>query len=468
VGARDMHRPDPDRRDAHGQFFAHPGMRPLLFSWAVLLTLLFPGAGNAEPAESLQESGEASWFESNTSWGGYIKARGSASWVDDRSLYGTVDAGTHMDGVFEGRLTQRTFLTDELLFETHYEILLSGGDTTEARNELAGRFPGLLSSPGYFTPFTDDDERFLDLTHVIRDEEDYTLTHRLDRLLVDWSPGPFVLRVGRQAVTWGNGLLFNPMDLVNPFAPTDIEREYKLGDDMAGLRFSTGEGIESEVLYVPRRDVHTHEISWERSSLAAKVRMPLGELDLNILGALHYDDEVIGAGVTGYLGSAAWRADAVWTFLEDGGGKDGYLSLVANVDYSWVWGGKNLYGFLEFFYGGLGENDPAAALQSPELTERLARGELFTLGRAYLAGHARLEAHPLVNILLTVIHDFGGPSGLLQPRMVWDVTADLQAVIGGTLPYGADGTEFGGFPFPGTALLTPAPDRAFVWFTRYF
>ena len=36
-----------------------------------------------------------------------------------------------------------------------------------------------------------------------------------------------VVCVGRQAVTWGNGLIFNPMDLFNPFSPVDIERDYK-------------------------------------------------------------------------------------------------------------------------------------------------------------------------------------------------------------------------------------------------
>ena len=39
----------------------------------------------------------------------------------------------------------------------------------------------------------------------------------------------------------GERVFFNPMDLFNPFAPTDIEREYKIGDDMAYAKIAFGE-----------------------------------------------------------------------------------------------------------------------------------------------------------------------------------------------------------------------------------
>ena len=41
-----------------------------------------------------------------------------------------------------------------------------------------------------------------------------------------------VMRFGRQAITWGNGLVFNAMDIFNPFDPAAVDKEYKTGDDM--------------------------------------------------------------------------------------------------------------------------------------------------------------------------------------------------------------------------------------------
>jgi hypothetical protein len=177
---------------------------------------------------------------------------------------------------------------------------------------------------------------------------------------------------------------------------------------------------------------------------------------------------VVGFGSTGYLKSAAWRLDGTWTFLNDKRGKEGYFSLVANIDYSWVWWGKNFYGFLEFFYNGLGKNDYADAFSDPNIAERLGRGELFTLGRAYLSGHIRVELHPLFNIYLTVINNVADPSGIIQPRAVWDIFEDVQITCGGNMYYGRKGTEYGGFKIPGTNLTNKAPDSAFIWMTYFY
>jgi len=429
-----------------------------------LLALGLAGTAGAARAES-QPSPPSSL---DARWGGHLKLRGAVSDVEERSLYGLVDAGNYADGAFEGRLTNQTFFSDAFYGEVHYELLVSGGDTRKTRQELGRRFPRLLSGTNYLTSGIEDDRRFLDLTRTLRARDRYRVTHRIDRLFLAWTPGRAAIRVGRQAVTWGNGLLFNPMDLVNPFAPSDIEREYKVGDDMISVRTPFLDTGEAQVLYVPRRSLEDGEVTWDRSSLAAKVHLARGTLELDVLGALHYGEEVIGLGAAGYAGSAAWRLDATWTFLGEEEGQDGFLSLVANVDTSWVWWDRNVYGFLELYHSGLGEHEPAAAFGNRGLMDRLARGEIFTLGRTYLAGHLRVEAHPLLNLLVTVIHRLNEPSGLIQPRAVWDATRNLQVTVGADIPYGGNGTEFDGFPLPGTGRLTPAPERLFVWATYYF
>ena len=62
-----------------------------------------------------------------------------------------------------------------------------------------------------------------------------------------------------------------------------------------------------------------------------------------------------------------------------------------NIDYSWMWWERNFYGFLEFYFNGLGNDQYTEALTDPDLSERLERGELHTLGRAYLCGHIRIH-----------------------------------------------------------------------------
>ena len=129
----------------------------------------------------------------------------------------------------------------------------------------------------------------------------------------------------------------------------------------------------------------------------AKLHVAAGTTEFEFMGAKHFEDYVAGVGATGYIGDAAWRLDGTWTFLDD---DDDYLSLVANMDYSWVWFKKNFYGFVEYYFNGLGEDDYQDAVLDPAIAERVARGELFALGRNYLSGHIQLELHPAVQSFL--------------------------------------------------------------------
>jgi hypothetical protein len=186
------------------------------------------------------------------------------------------------------------------------------------------------------------------------------------------------------------------------------------------------------------------------------------------MAAKHYEDRVVGIGSTGYLGDAAWRLDGTWTFLAEDSSTDGYLSLVANMDYSWVWWEKNFYGFLEFFYNGLGDDQYSDAYADPDISKRFSRGELFTLGRFYMGAHLNAELHPLFNAYLTVINNMNDPSGMLQPRAVWDIAQDVEMTFGGNVCYGGRGTEYGGFNIPGTNFMSKPADNAFLWVTYFF
>ena len=107
-------------------------------------------------------------------------------------------------------------------------------------------------------------------------------------------------------------------------------------------------------------------------------------------------------------------------------------------------------------------------LFDPAITERLARGELFVLGRNYLSGHIQVELHPLFKIFFTAINNIHDPSGILQPYATWDITQNLQMTGGLNVYYGAKGTEYGGFLLPGTDIRSKSPDNAYLWFIYYF
>ncbi len=403
-----------------------------------------------------------------TQWGGHLKTTGTVSWPDDESFLQPAGTDTFYDGSIDFRLKNKFFLANRGYFETHYEALALGGDTRRKKKELEQTHPGLFKNGLISGSNLNDDRRLMDLTKTINETNDYIIYHRLDRLALTWQPQWGNVRIGRQALTWGNGLLFNPMDLFNPFAPTDIERDYKVGDDMATVQFTADTIGEFQILYVPRRNPATNKIEEDQSSMAAKLHFASGITEFDIMTALHYQDKVIGLGSTGYLKAAAWRLDTTYTFLHDDASRNGFLSLVANMDYGWVWQGKNFYGLLEFYYNGLGSDQYSDALKDPNVLERLSRGELFTLGRKYLSGKIQVELHPLFNLHLSAINNLADPSGILQPRGIWDMQENIQLTCGANIYYGKTGSEFGGFKMPTTTFLSKPPDNAFLWLTFFF
>jgi len=123
---------------------------------------------------------------------------------------------------------------------------------------------------------------------------------------------------------------------------------------------------------------------------------------------------------------------------------------------------------MEFYYNGLCNNRYSEELEDPDIIARLVRGQMFTLGRTYLSGSIEIELHPLFNIYLTVINNLADPSGIIQPRAIWDIAENFQLTFGTNIGYGGEGTEFGGFKAPQTDFIIKSPDNAYVWVTYFF
>jgi len=347
-------------------------------------------------------------------------------------------------------------------FDGAWQLYGAWGDRIEMLRDLGG-----TALPG-FGYLPDDDRRLLQLTDTIRDEGRVVAVHRLDRFAVGFTRGNVVVRVGRQALSWGNGLIFSPLDIVNPFDPVAVDTEYKAGDDMLYAQFLRQDGDDIELAHVFRREPTTGEPSATAATTAVKYHGIREQAEFDLLAAKHYDETTLGIGGNRSIGGAVLRGDIVWADTNEGG----KVQLVTSLSYSWVLAGKNMNGVLEYYHNGFGQPsgayDFARLATNAALLERLQRGELFTLGRNYLAGSVMIELTPLWHLTPNLFANLDDSSALLQVVSQRSLSDNAELLAALNLPLGPDGSEFGGIAsgVPGRYLSTDL--SLFLQFAWYF
>ena len=400
-------------------------------------------------------------FAEDWEWRGHVKYQVSAGHFADDSLTAfvggertTFDQSTDFRVLAEKRWSAWNFAA-------HYEALAIYGDAPR----LSRTFSGGGDVSGIISTLPNDRHRALRLTGRWGGSDRLDAVHRLDRLVLSYSGEHLVARIGRQAVSWGNGLIFHPLDIFSPFSPLAVDKDYKTGDDMLYGQWLFDSGNDIQTLLLPRRAADGG-LDSEAGSLATKYHALIGEWDLDLVVARHFDETVLGIGASRDLSGALGRFDLTLTDLREGGTA---VSLVTNLDYSWVWSEKNWYGFIEYFYNGVGVTNEAGYLTpSQALIERQARGETFTLARHYLGGGVQIEWTPLLNMNITVLTNLLDSSGILQFNGLYDWRQNLQVNFGLNIPYGKDGSEFGGIEIPGSGLFASSGYRLFARLNFFF
>lgn len=291
--------------------------------------------------------------------------------------------------------------------------------------------------------------RAFDAARVLAADGAHRLRLRVDRLLLGYRTDEFAFSVGRQALSWGNGQVFAPMDLLSPFEPTAIDRDFKPGDDLALAQWQLEDGRDLQVVAVARRDARGRR-STEAGSVGVHWQQPVGESEVALLAAHHIDDDVLGVGLSMPLADAVVRADWVYTRLHDGGGA---ASLVVNADRSFVLAERNLYAFVELYRNGFGrgQTPPDIASLPPALTARLARGEVFTTSRWYAALGGTFEWHSLLQQQFLLLGSLQDGSVSLQSSLRYEPGDRTRADVTLGWSGGNDGDEFAGLPLRAAA-----------------
>ena len=388
------------------------------------------------------------WIVAGTVAGGEARAESNLTarlkWFSSAAALPPADAQRRQDGTpaYDHNADLRVLArrgTGRLRFVGDYSVTWVGGDSF-----AFGDSARLDERP------TEDAGRSMNLTRTLDEGSRHLAVHRFDRLAIEYRDPRLAITLGRQAVSWGSGHVFQPMDLFNPFAPTAVDRDYKPGDDILLIERAFAHGA-LQLLHVARGRASD-------ASYAAMWHRFFGASEVELMAARHYRDDLLGVAFKTPLGPTMLRTDIVGARVAPDG--DRRISGIVNIDSAFELFGRTGLVFAEYFHNGFGVDALTAALPAA-LHDRLSRGELFNVMRDYLAAGGNYQWHPLWSQNVAWIVNLNDRSSLVQTSLTYDASDSARMQAGLVATLGSAGDEFGGRPVADDTS-TGGGTRAFI------
>ncbi len=301
-------------------------------------------------------------------------------------------------------------LNESVAFDIQYdnEVFLGNYlDTTEFLSLLKNRQPD-----AYF----DFDSRY------IENKNGYGI-HRLYRAYLDLSLAEVDLRFGRQRIAWGTAMLWNPMDILNPFNPIQLERQEREGVDAILMDWNYNALSRVSLVYAKLQSSESKAMRWRSNQKG---------FDLSLMAGRFHGNTVVGFDFAGQIAEIGVRGEITQT---DSANARGFTRAVIGADYTFV----NTLSFnIEIYYNGQGVADPA----SYEFNRRLT-GEMQSLARRYLGGSLGYDITPLLQWHSYLIINLDDDSVFFAPSLLYSLTDNIEVSMGVQAFNGGVGTEYG-------------------------
>lgn len=268
---------------------------------------------------------------------------------------------------------------------------------------------------------------------------DLRVQGRTDRLALSLTPEGVNITLGRQPISFGSGMFFTPLDLVNPFSPATIDTEYKPGVDAVRVDAFFGFATKLTVAAAYVGQGYLYEATPEGVPTASRVSAAVygqtlvGVTDLGLFYAANRGDHVFGGSVVSSIGPVGIHGDLTVTLPRPDLGEEVFVRAVLGVDGRPT-STTTLSG--EVYVQSFGTSDVSRLFEVLG-AERARRGEVWLGGPAYAALAVSQEITPLLTGSVAVISNLTDPSFLLTPSVGWNVANNVSASFGGYVGLGA-------------------------------
>jgi hypothetical protein len=174
--------------------------------------------------------------------------------------------------------------------------------------------------------------RYTDLGDELLDESDATssttVRYELDRLYYRRNYKEYTLSVGRQAIDWGSGRFWQPLNVFGSFSPTDLDTDYKPGIDVLNVDYfpSPYSTVTAVYAFAPE------DQSTVKNSGALHYRRQVGELsEIAMVAGSITGNTVFGGSFESAWKDIGWRIEGLHYSLRES--DETSLFWIAGFDY---------------------------------------------------------------------------------------------------------------------------------------
>ncbi len=295
----------------------------------------------------------------------------------------------------------------------------------------------------------------------------FSLGQNLDRLLITLSPALADLHLGRQPIAFGSAHVFNPTDILAPFAFYALDKEERVGVDALRVKIPIGDMGEFDV-----GTVFGDDFKWPESAFFLRTRYYFRETDFTLM-ALGFKENLLGGfDLTRSIGGAGFWLETAYVFadlFDSHAADEDYFCLSTGLDYHFS---EGIYLYFEYHFNGAGENKPENYMA---LFDDIAyqEGNVYLFGRHYLVPGIRYEITPLFIVNEQVLVNVGDGSLSLFTQLEYSFSEDLFVQAGMYVALGEEGeldltNGLGGMEARPKSEFGLYPDFGFIALRLYF
>lgn len=283
-----------------------------------------------------------------------------------------------------------------------------------------------LDSPEFALLRDSPDTRYWDLQGDVHESGDLLARHQLYRGTIQWRSPVGDFRFGRQQVNWSTALIWNPMDILNPVSPLQLEPDERIGVD--ALLWDRSWGATGRI-----SAVHAPQHSDENAATAARAKRFFAGVDAGMMIGEFAGTSTAGVSGSGSMGGTGWRTEIVWRDPDTG---DSYWQGVADLNWAFR-NGFNLA--LEYFYNGQAVSSGSTGLSS------LVSARPRYAGRHYTGLLVWKDINPFWQYRVVAIRNVDDASWVLYPRSTWilPLNREIYFTAGAQWFGGGDNSEYG-------------------------